>query len=112
MFLYLIALPNLMNKASKLYERAALCHQRAINCVKQTEKEGWFELASIWLILADGMSAKSVQFTIAEEPIELIIEEMISPIAPRPIQSTGRASANAPGQRNARRLLVSALPST
>lgn len=49
-----------MNKAAELYERAALCHQRAVNCYKEAEKAGWFELAHIWLILADGMSRGSI----------------------------------------------------
>ena len=47
-----------MNEAAELYERAALCHQRAVNFSKEVEKKGWFELACIWLVLADNVSAR------------------------------------------------------
>lgn len=68
-----------MNKDTELYERAALCHERALNSSKEAEQARWLELASIWLILADSACAKRAQPTIAEEePIELGIEEMIS----------------------------------
>lgn len=63
-----------MNKAAELYERAAVCHQRAGKSSKETEQKGWFELACIWLMLADGVSAR-IEFGPAKEPLELTAEE-------------------------------------
>jgi hypothetical protein len=68
-----------MHQASELYERAALCHERAVNSLKQAEQKHWFELASIWLILADNASARRDSAPV-KEPIELSIEEMIRPV--------------------------------
>jgi hypothetical protein len=56
-----------MNRSAKLYERAVLCHHRAISCSKEAEKEGWFRLASIWLILADSASANRIESVAAED---------------------------------------------
>jgi len=61
-----------MNKAAELYERAALCHERAGKSSKKAEQTGWFELACIWLMLADRASARPVK-----EPLELTAEEMV-----------------------------------
>jgi hypothetical protein len=101
-----------MNKATELYERAVLCHQRSVNCSREAEKKGWFQLASIWLILADRVSAQ-IEFGPFKEALELTAEEMISPATARPIVSTDRDGVRrAPDQRNAPRPLLSALTST
>ena len=64
------------SKAAGLYARAAHCHQRSINCSKETEQRGWFELASIWMMLADSASAKRIKSLAANDPIELTVEQM------------------------------------
>lgn len=97
-----------MSKVAELYERAALCRQKSVNCSREAEKKGWFQLASIWLILADSLSAR-FEFRPAEEVLELTAEEMLSLTALRPIASIGRA--NGPRLPNASRSLVRALPS-
>lgn len=63
-----------MNKAAELYERAAVCHQRAGESSKETEQKGWFELASIWLMLADSVSTR-IEFGSAKGSFELAAEE-------------------------------------
>jgi hypothetical protein len=65
-----------MHQASELYERVALCHERAVNSLKQAEQKRWFELASIWLILADNASTRRESAPL-KEPVELSIEEML-----------------------------------
>lgn len=97
-----------MTKAAELYERAVLCHQRSVNCLREAEKKGWFQLASIWLILADSASAR-IESGPTEEALELTVEQMISLTSPRPIVTVSRASNHrAP---YASRSLVRALPS-
>lgn len=71
-----------MTKAAELYEHAALCHERAGTSSKEAEKRGWFELACIWLTLADTVSAR-IEFGPVQEPLELTGEEIIRPAVAR-----------------------------
>ena len=76
-----------MTKAAEFYKRAALCHEKAAICSKESEKKGWFDLACIWLRLADSVSART-EFGPAKEPLELTDDEMIRPTAADPIVPT------------------------
>ena len=73
-----------MDKAAELYERAAICHQRAGKSSNEAGQKGWFELACIWLMLADSVSARKA-FGAAKEPLELTAEERVY-LAERPIR--------------------------
>jgi hypothetical protein len=89
-----------MNKADQLYERAVACHQRAANSLRESEKKGWLELATIWLILAESASAKRIQFNSADALIELSIEDVVSSFAAGPINPPVEL---APGWRQTKR---------
>jgi len=67
-----------MTKAAELYGRAARCHERAGTSSREAEKKGWFELACIWLILADTVSAR-IEFGPVQELLELTGDEIIRP---------------------------------
>jgi len=78
-----------MTKADKLYERAALCHQQAGKSSKEAEKKGWFDLACIWLMLADSVSGR-----IECAVLELTAEQMLAAAAAKrqPVQIRAHSS--------------------
>jgi hypothetical protein len=80
-----------MTSAAKLYERAALCHEKAAKSATEAEEKGWFELACIWLRLADSVTAR-IEFEPAKQPLELAANQIISPTSAKRIVTIGRAT--------------------